>query len=314
MGPPAESPGSVAPHVGARLTRIKARPARAPQHGGATLDDAHGSFAHPHHSGPPGSDRPALPPRARRRAARLARETMTTVALTGSIGAAFGADAEAQAAAIADDPDLAMRLHDLGAGPRRPPRRPLAPAPGGPLVRRLRRHRRTRARRRGRACSRPARATRRSARSVVWDPALTRLSAPARRRAARRLRSRSRCRRTGARAAQGRGAHGALAPLRRRLLHDAGDDVPGAALRRGAGDAERRPAHAAALGGLAAQHPGRRFLGGADVPRRLAGPAPAAASAWTCRSRSASPSPSSSAAAPPSRPAACSAPSRTSIR
>ena len=111
--------------------------------------------------------------------------------------------------------------------------------------------------------------------SVLWDPSRTRLSAllAAVRRAgydaapdaaapARAMR-------------KSRGAQGALAALRRRLLHDAGDDVPGAALSGGARRDERRPAQAAAVGGLAPQHSGRRVLGGADVPRSVGGPAPA---------------------------------------
>ena len=55
---------------------------------------------------------------------------------------------------------------------------------------------------------------------------------------------------------------------------------------------------AAAVGELAAQHPGRPVLGRTDVPRGAGTACANGASAWTCRSRSASPSPSSRARPP----------------
>ena len=125
--------------------------------------------------------------------------------------------------------------------------------------------------------------------SVLWDPGRTRAVGPSRRGSARRLRRGTRRRSACARDAPGRGAQGALAALRRRLLHDAGDDVPGAALSGGARRDERRPAQRCCCG-----RPGcSAFRSSCSRRRRCSAKrgraCASAASAWTCRSRSASP-------------------------
>ena len=133
----------------------------------------------------------------------------------------------------------AGQLHDLGAGRRRPARRPLAPAaalgrrvPAAPP-------RSSSHCGQSRACwTRGSAGARRA--TVRWDAAQTRVSGLV-----------AAIRRAGygavPDAAAGAGASPAtahaVAPVRRRLLHDAGDDVPGAALRGAPGKLPRGPAH-----------------------------------------------------------------------
>ena len=144
--------------------------------------------------------------------------------------------------------------------------------------------------------------------SVVWDPALTRLSARSRRREASRLRApcptprrrRVHCARREERSALWRLFVAVFCMMQ--VMMYAGAAVHRGARRRSAPTCARcccgRPGCSASRWCCSRQ---RRC---SVTPGR---PCAAAASAWTCRSRSASPSCSSSAAARPSRRAVCSA-------
>jgi hypothetical protein len=89
----------------------------------------------------------------------------------------------------------------------------------------------------------------------------------------RRLRRRARHPRAGARAAPARIARRAVAPVRRRLLHDADDDARDAALRGVTRRARARHEAIARLGRLGADAAGAVVVGRTVLPGRLAQPA-----------------------------------------
>ena len=73
-----------------------------------------------------------------------------------------------------------------------------------------------------------------------------------------------------------------LAPVRGGVLHDAGDDVRHAGLRRRPGRHHAGHGATAALGELGAEHSGDRVRGGAVLPGGPGGACASGASAWTC--------------------------------
>ena len=111
--------------------------------------------------------------------------------------------------------------------------------------------------------------------TVRWDPQRARPSALIEAVRGAGYDAVARCRRAGARAAPARAPPRAVAPLRRQLLRDAGDDDGHAQLRRRPGRDGARPVAIAGLGQLAADAARAGLLRRALLRRRLARAAPA---------------------------------------